>query len=55
MVGTLIGVFLIGVIRDGSVLLDVNYFYQNVIIGVVIWLAVFWDQFRRRRISSLSS
>ncbi len=55
IVGTLIGVFLIGVIRDGSVLLDINSFTQNVIIGVVIWLAVFWDQFRRRRISSLSS
>src|SRR6202043_1712290 len=48
IVGTLIGVFLIGLIRDGSVLLDVNSFTQNVIIGVVIWLAVFWDQFRRR-------
>jgi ribose transport system permease protein len=55
IVGTLIGVFLIGVIRDGSVLLDINDFTQNVIIGIVIWLAVFWDQFRRRRISSLSS
>ncbi|HLV98648.1 MAG TPA: ribose ABC transporter permease [Ktedonobacterales bacterium] len=55
IVGTLIGVFLIGVIRDGSVLLDINSFWQNVIIGVVIWLAVLWDQFRRRRISSLSS
>ncbi|HEY6411712.1 MAG TPA: ribose ABC transporter permease [Ktedonobacteraceae bacterium] len=55
IVGTLIGVFLIGLIRDGSVLLDINSFTQNVIIGVVIWLAVFWDQFRRRRISSLSS
>lgn len=55
IIGTLIGVFLIGVIRDGSVLLDINSFYQNVIIGVVIWLAVLWDQFRRRRISSLSS
>jgi len=55
IVGTLIGVFLIGLIRDGSVLLDINFFTQNVIIGVVIWLAVFWDQFRRRRISSLSS
>jgi ribose transport system permease protein len=53
--GTLIGVFLIGVIRDGSVLLDINYFYQNVIIGGVIWVAVYWDQFRRQRISSLSS
>ena len=55
IVGTLLGVFLIGLIRDGAVLLDVNDFWQNVIIGVVIWLAVFWDQFRRRRISSLSS
>jgi ribose transport system permease protein len=55
IVGTLIGVFLIGLIRDGSVLLDINSFSQNVIIGVVIWLAVLWDQFRRRRISSLSS
>jgi ribose transport system permease protein len=55
IVGTLLGVFLIGLIRDGSVLLDVNLFTQNVIIGIVIWLAVLWDQFRRRRISSLSS
>lgn len=55
IVGTLLGVFLIGVIRDGAVLLDVNDFWQNVIIGVVIWLAVLWDQFRRRRLSSLSS
>jgi ribose transport system permease protein len=53
--GTLLGVFLIGLIRDGSVLLDINDFTQNVIIGVVIWLAVLWDQFRRRRISSLAS
>ena len=50
-----IGVFLIGLIRDGSVLLDINDFTQNVIISVVIWLAVLWDQFRRRRTSSLSS
>src|SRR5579883_2219239 len=55
ILGTLLGVFLIGLIRDGSVLLDVNLFTQNVIIGIVIWLAVLWDQFRRRRISSLAS
>ena len=54
ILGTLIGAFLIALIRNGSVLLDINTFYQQVIIGVVIWLAVFWDQFRRRRISSLS-
>ena len=55
ILGTLIGVFLIALIRDGSVLLDINNFSQEAIIGVVIWVAVFWDQFRRQRISSLSS
>jgi ribose transport system permease protein len=32
----------------------VNTFYQQVIIGVVIWLAVFWDQYRRRRLAAAS-
>ncbi len=54
IVGTLIGAFLIALIRNGSVLLDVNLFYQQIIIGVVIWLAVYWDQFRRRRIAASS-
>lgn len=54
ILGTLIGAFLIALIHNGSVLLDINSFYQQVIIGAVIWIAVFWDQFRRRRISSLS-
>ncbi len=54
IVGTLIGAFLIALIRNGAVLLNVNIFYQNVIIGVVIWLAVFWDQFRRRRLATVS-
>jgi ribose transport system permease protein len=54
IVGTLIGAFLIALIRNGSVLLDINLFYQQIIIGVVIWLAVYWDQFRRRRIAASS-
>lgn len=41
-------------IRNGSVLLDINIFYQNVIVGIVIWLAVIWDQFRRRRFATFS-
>jgi ribose transport system permease protein len=48
--GTLIGGFLIALIRNGSVLLNVNTFYQSVIIGVIIWLAVIFDQYRRRRL-----
>ena len=54
IVGTLIGAFLIALIRNGSVLLDINLFYQQIIIGVIIWLAVYWDQFRRRRIAAAS-
>ena len=54
ILGTLIGAFLIALIRNGSVLLNINTFYQDVIIGVVIWLAVFWDQYRRRKLAALS-
>jgi ribose transport system permease protein len=32
--------------------LDVNIYYQQVIIGVVIWVAVLWDQYRRRRLAA---
>ncbi|HEY4384457.1 MAG TPA: ABC transporter permease, partial [Ktedonobacteraceae bacterium] len=52
IIGTLIGAFLIALIRNGAVLLNINEFYQDVIIGVVIWIAVYWDQFRRRRLAS---
>jgi ribose transport system permease protein len=54
IIGTLIGAFLIALIRNGAVLLDINIFYQNVIVGIVIWIAVIWDQFRRRRFASVS-
>lgn len=50
--GTLIGAFLIALIRNGAVLLGINTFYQSVIVGVIIWLAVYWDQYRRRRSES---
>lgn len=51
--GTLIGAFLIALIRNGAVLLDINLFVQTVVIGVVIWLAVMWDRFRRRKLQSV--
>src|SRR5699024_12535374 len=47
----IIGAFLIQLIRNGSVLLDINIYVQDVIIGVVVWLAVAWDQFRRKKIT----
>lgn len=49
--GAIIGSFLIQLIRNGSVLLNVNIYLQEVIIGIVVWIAVAWDYFRRRRIT----
>ncbi|MGN8154307.1 ABC transporter permease [Agrobacterium sp. 22094] len=47
--GTLIGVLIIGVLRNGLNLLNVSPFLQQVIIGVVIVLAVGAETLRRRR------
>jgi ribose transport system permease protein len=52
--GTMIGAFLMAVITNGAVLLNITQYYQEVIIGVIIWLAVWWDQVRRRRLSAAS-
>lgn len=46
--GTLIGAFVIGVLADGLVLLGVSEFYQMVVKGLVIVLAVVLDQFQKR-------
>lgn len=46
--GSLIGAFVIGVLADGLVMLGVSEFWQIVIKGVVIVLAVAVDQFQTR-------
>lgn len=46
--GTIIGAFLIGVINDGMVMCGVSEFWQMVIRGIVIVLAVIIDQFQRK-------
>ncbi|WP_433872118.1 ABC transporter permease [Saccharopolyspora sp. CA-218241] len=48
--GSLIGAFLVAVIRNGAVQLNIGTFYQNVLIGVIIWLAVWWDRYQRRKL-----
>jgi ribose transport system permease protein len=47
--GTIVGVLIIGVLRNGLNLLGVSSFLQDVIIGVVIAGAVLTDVLRRRR------
>jgi len=46
--GTLIGAFIIGVLRNGLNMNGVSFFVQQIIIGSVILLAVSYDQFRQR-------
>ncbi len=50
VLGTAVGALLIGVLRNGMVLLDVSAFWQKVVIGIVIIIAVSLDYlFWRRR------
>jgi ribose transport system permease protein len=46
--GTLIGALILAVLRNGLNLLSVSAFWQQVVIGVVIALAVLLDTLRRR-------
>lgn len=46
--GTIVGAFVIGVINDGMIMCGVSEFWQMVIKGLVIVLAVIVDQFQRK-------
>jgi erythritol transport system permease protein len=46
--GTIVGAFVIGVLCDGMVMVGVSEFWQMVIKGLVIVLAVIIDQFQRK-------
>jgi ribose/xylose/arabinose/galactoside ABC-type transport system permease subunit len=46
VIGTLIGSFLIGVLRNGLNLMNVESYVQQVVVGVVILLAVMMDRWR---------
>jgi ribose transport system permease protein len=48
IIGTFIGAMLIGVLRNGLNLLNVNSYVQMVVLGVVILLAVLLDQMRSK-------
>jgi ribose transport system permease protein len=47
LIGTIIGALLMAVIRNGLTLMHVTAFYQQIVIGVVIILAVLIDRWRR--------
>jgi len=47
--GAILGALLIGVLRNGSNLLDISAFWQQVAIGTIIVVAVFIDQYHKSR------
>ena len=47
MSGTVVGAFIPAVLRNGFVILGVQPFWQNVVVGAFLILAVYIDQVRR--------
>lgn len=47
VVGTLVGTFFMGILRNGLNLLNISVFWQEIVIGAVLLTAVLYDQFRR--------
>lgn len=52
VIGTSIGALIMGVLQNGLTLLNVTSYLQRLIIGIVIILAVFFDQVRRGKVST---
>ena len=49
VLGTLVGVLIVGVFRSGLTFMGLDSVYQNLITGILIILAVATDQFSRRK------
>jgi ribose/xylose/arabinose/galactoside ABC-type transport system permease subunit len=49
VLGTFIGAMLIGVLNNGLVILNVSPYWQPIVVGAVVVLSVFIDQFAKRR------
>ena len=49
VIGTLIGAFIMGLLANGSDLLGTNPYWQQVVIGAAIIVAVTFDELRKRR------
>jgi inositol transport system permease protein len=47
--GTVIGALLIGVLLNGLVMMNVSPYYQQIIIGIIIVLAVAFDTYAKSR------
>jgi ribose transport system permease protein len=53
ILGAIIGALVMGVLRNGCNLLDISAFWQQIAIGTIIIVAVFFDQYRKHKTKSL--
>jgi len=49
IVGTLVGALMLGILRNGLTILNISSFYQQIIIGAVIIIAVFADKIKDKK------
>lgn len=52
--GTLVGAVIIGILNNALNLLNVNSYFQNIVTGIVVLLAVLFDRFIQTRVNSES-
>jgi ribose transport system permease protein len=48
VIGTLVGILLLGIISNGLVLEDISSFWQPVVVGALLLIAIIVDEVRRR-------
>jgi ribose/xylose/arabinose/galactoside ABC-type transport system permease subunit len=53
IVGTLIGASIMNVLTNAMVLMRISVYWQNIIVGAIIIVAVGFDTYRRKRIASV--
>jgi ribose transport system permease protein len=49
LAGTFLGLLLIATLNNGLILISVESYWQQVVKGVILLVAVFWDELRRTR------
>ena len=49
VVGTVVGIFIPGVLNNGFIVMNVEPFWQEVAIGFILIAAVYIDQLKRRK------
>ena len=55
IIGTVVGVFIPAVLRNGFVIVGVQPFWQQVAVGAVLIIAVYIDQLRRAKLRAVTS